>query len=322
MDKTLPVIAASIVGIVLGFSVGLMVRPAPTPAPAPAPAVKPDDTELKRLRKDLEDARARITDLERQLADRPVAAAPATAKPVEPAAPRKKPTLADLKTAFEALAKKGLMAFQDQKAVRELVEDFKALGPEGIQALADLLLTSKKSSDRFLAGMLLEQIGDPAAIPALTQSLRSEKDDLVRRMASHALAVIGTKDALGPLAAAMAGDADWGVRVNSAYGLAKQGDDAGVKMLQESYLSADTPAAYKLSILGGMSDVGNPAYGPIFRNILETSKDMGPLLMAVAGLEKIGGTAWIAALEAAAGDASLPDTVREAAKKAAEELRK
>ncbi|MDP6958055.1 MAG: HEAT repeat domain-containing protein, partial [Planctomycetota bacterium] len=74
---------------------------------------------------------------------------------------------------------------------------------------------------------------------------------------------------------------------NSAYGLAKLGDEAGLAMLQQSYYSEDTPSEYRLAILGGLADVADPVTAPIFREILTGSKDMGYLLMAIGAVEKM-----------------------------------
>ena len=165
-----------------------------------------------------------------------------------------------------------------------------------------------------MAAALLEGLKDAAAVLALAKALESDGDQLVRRMASHALAMMGSEEAVEPLRAAMTGDSDWGVRVNSAYGVAKLGGDDGRMLLETSYLSSETPAEYRLGILGGLADVGSPASLPIFRRILEDTRDSGYVFLVVNGLKKIGTPEARSDLERIAASEDLPQTIREAAR--------
>lgn len=165
----------------------------------------------------------------------------------------------------------------------------------------------------FIAGAALA-----AAIPVLAEALRMDSDELVRRMASHALALIGTEAAEGALRTAVTGDADWGVRVNAAYGLGKMKREDGVRELERSYLSSETPTEYRLAILGGLADVAAPSSVPIFQRILQDTKDAGYLLLAVMGLEKVRDPASRPDLERLAANEAMSKSIREAARKALE----
>lgn len=212
------------------------------------------------------------------------------------------------------MVEKGLGAFQSPD-FGKLIQDFKASGKEGLDLLLKTLRTSTSATERFLAAAILEGVGDPAAVPALADILKADTDALVRRMASHAIAVLGAPEGEAPLRGASTGDADWGVRVNSAYGLAKLKHDDGLRLLQQAYESPDTPPEYRIPVLGGLADVAAPSTAPLFRRILEESKDMSYLLMSIGALSKMKDVASIPTLERLAGS-DQPEMVKQAAAKA------
>ncbi len=234
-----------------------------------------------------------------------------------PAAPPAKP---DLAARFAALAEKGLAAFGGED-FQELAKLVREGGKEAIELLARSLRKGASSGERFLAAALLEASGDAAAIPALAEALKGDADLVVRRMAARALSVIGTEAVEPPLRAAMAGDADWGVRLNAAYGVAKLGREDGLAMLRDAYTSEETPAIYRAGILGGLADVAAPSTAPLFRKILSDTKDETYLLIAIGALAKMKDAASRPDLERIASS-ELPETIREAARKALEGLGK
>lgn len=310
-------------GLLLGFMISgvltavvLFARPRSEP-PAPAP-VAPS------LSAAVLDAAAALKEenrvLKEKVAELEKAKAAAAAPKADPKSEPEKTAGPELKEQFAKLAELGLGAFQSPK-FKETLEAIKAAGKTGVDFLANILRTSKSATERFMAAALLEGAGDPAAVDSLAQVLKGDGDDMVRRMASHALAVLGASAAEGPLRAATTEDADWGVRVNSAYGLAKLGKEDGLRILRESYESADTPAEYRLAILGGLADVAAPSTAPLFRRILADTKDTSYLLMSIGALSKMKDTESIPALEKVAGS-TQPDMVKQAATRAIETIRK
>lgn len=298
-----------LLGVVFGAGGVLLARrPAPPPetpapaAPVPAPASAVDEN--RRLT-------ARVAELEARLNAPAAAAPPPSAPPAEAAV--------DLAARFEALVEKGLAAMAEAPALAELV---KKKGKEGFDLLAARLLQGKTSQERFLAAAVLGSTQDPAAVGALAEALAKDPDDLVRRMASHALATMKQEPAEGSLRAAMGGDADWGVRVNSAYGLAKLGHADGLRMLEDAYTSSETPAEYRVAILGGLADVGSLQTAPLFRRMLSDTRDPTYLFIAVSALGKMKDAGARADLERLASAADVPASIREAAQKAIAEVSK
>lgn len=309
--------AGFIGGAFLAAVVVLFARPRAEPtapaavAPPPSAAVLDAAAALKEENRIL---REKVAELEKAGA----AAAAAPKSVVRPDS--EKPAAADYKDLFAKLAELGLGAFQSPK-FKEALEAIKSAGKPGIEFLANLLKTSKSATERFMAAALLEGAGDPSAVESLAHVLKGDGDDMVRRMASHALAVLGAPAAESPLRAATAEDPDWGVRVNSAYGLAKLGKDDGLRILRESYESPDTPAEYRLAILGGLADVAAPSTAPLFRRILADTKDASYLLFSIGALAKMKDAESIPALEKVAGSGQ-PEMVKQAASRAIETIRK
>jgi len=304
-----------IAGIVMTAIAAVVMRPRPEPAPAPSAsptaALLDASSALKEENRVLKD---RIAELEKPK----TAASTPDKKDEKPAAePAAAPEIKDL---FAKLAEQGLAAFSSPK-MKELVDAVKAAGKPGVDFLGNVLRTSKSATERFMAAAVLEGVGDPAAVDALAFALKGDGDDMVRRMASHALAVMKAPSAEAPLRAATTDDLDWGVRVNSAYGLAKLGRDDGLQTLQKAYESAETPAEYRLAILGGLADVAAPSTAPLFRRILADTKDVSYLLVSIGALEKMKDAESIPALERVAGS-SQPDMVKQAASKAIDAIRK
>ena len=306
--------------VVLGFAVGLCLgvgimavvfiakRPA-APANAPAPIV---------------------TVAAKSVAPEPVRETPEPAAPPEtpPPAPAKVESLPppaakpafDFKTSFATLSKKGLAGY-GSKEMRELIDAVKASGTNGVRMVIEQLQSATSPQDRFLLVALMEGIGDPSALPALDTTLKSDPDLMVRRMASHAAALIGTDAAADVLRPAMAHDEDWGVRVNSAYGLAKLGQQDGLDKLQQFYASTETPPEYSLAILGGLADVAAPTTGPLFRKILADTTDPGYVLIAIGALEKMKDSQALPDLQRIA-TTSKSDMIRQAAQRAIDNIPK
>jgi len=280
-------------------------------------------TRERGLEKELERLRARIAELEHERASLPQDAATPKNDNLGSVAPERPeeadpPAASELAGAFQDLSKKGLSGYQS-KGFHELADQIAAAGAEGLTVLYGALAKGETSTDRFLAAALLEEIGDPAAIPALSEALRGDADDLVRRMSSHALAVIGTAAAADPLRLGMEQDRDWGVRVNSAYGLAKQGDERALRSMMAYYEDPSIPE-YRLAILGGLADVAASSSAPLFRKIVRESRDMSYLLVSIGALEKMKDVASLTDLQALLVS-STTQNVKEAAQKAIDAIR-
>jgi hypothetical protein len=311
-------------GLLAGFFAGaaatglavLLLRPAPTAAdPAPAGDAPASVDRSRKLEEENQKLSRRVRELEKggAAAARP-AAKEEKAGPETPAAP------ADLGGLFGTLAQLGLAGFRSPQYSQTL-DAVKKGGKTSIDYLSNVLKTSTSATERFYAAALLEGAGAPEGLPGLVAALKNDGDDLVRRMASHAIAVLGAPEGAAPLREAAGGDSDWGVRVNSAYGLAKLNNEDGLRMLQDAYESPNTPAEYRLAVLGGLADVSAPSTAPLFRKILTDTQDVSYLLASIGALEKMKDTEALPALAQLEGSSTSP-MVKQAATKAIETIKK
>jgi len=217
--------------------------------------------------------------------------------------------------AFKELAKEGLQAFGKAGA---LVERFRALGPDGVGLLSEML-RDPSSSSRFLAAAILEGLHDPASIAALGAAT-SDPDVLVQRMASHALAVMNHKDAVPSLERAMNEGADWGVRANAAYGLAKLGEKSGSDYLLAMWRDKKDPMAPMVA-LGALADVGSPEFSAELRPLIgDPAKDLGARLQAMLCAAKAKDKDAIPMLEGVIASPDATESLKDAARKAVNEI--
>jgi hypothetical protein len=308
------------------------------------------DLEARTVERDVErtraaDLTAKVSRLEEEISDLKVAAATSAAAPAgtpassriapptgsptgagptaadsPPAegAPSSRPDKEKFRQAFLDLAKKGLFALESPDYAK-LVEDSHAMGAEGIAFLGEQLTQSESASTRFLAASLFEELGNATALPYLQKALRDDKDFIVRRMCSHAIAVGRMKDGYPDLETAMVADPDWGVKVNSAYGLAKDGNVKGLDTLVKYFESPDTEAQYRLSIYGGIIDVADPRTAPLIRRTLVENTDPTFQLLSIKALEKMKDREALDLLRNIITQ-SRDDTIKEAAKTAYNEI--
>lgn len=305
-------LAGLIPGLALSGVVYLLMRPAAEPvkipAGGPAPASPLDPAALREENRRLKENLALA--LSRKAA--PVEETKKEEKPAEPAP--------DLKKLYGELMEIGIGPAASQK-FGEVLKAVKAGGKPAVDFVINALRTSSSATERLLAASLLEAAADPSAIPALAETLKGDPDETVRRAASHAIALLGTESADVPLRAAMTGDADWGVRANSAYGMAKRNDEQGLRILREIYESPQTPAEYRLPVLGGLADVGAPSTAPLFRQILTDTKDTTYLLLSMSALAKMKDAEAIPLLQRIQ-DSTQPDLIKQSAAKTIEAIRK
>lgn len=277
--------------------------------------------ELEKTRAEKAEFLAQMEAREQELADRQQALAAAPDAPAEdtPTAAEKdtkteKLPPAEVKALFEKLAPTGLFAMQSKDMAR-LIKALRAFGEEGVDMATEWLLTADSPNARFVAAATLEGLADERSVPALSQALAEDESMLVRRMAAHALALGGFESGADALRKAAENDADWGVKANSLYGLGKQGDLASVDRLEELYGSEQTPAQYRMGLLGGLADIASPRSSPLFHHLLTNSEDLSELNLALMAVQKLADSSFLPDLDAVINNQSLDGTIREGARK-------
>ncbi len=245
--------------------------------------------------------------LEQKPITEPTPPAPAEAAPDPQAARETIRTLA--RTA-------GMAAYAGLTPDSPAVAQVRALGPEGIRLMGELLRTGNEM-ERFVAAAVLEKLEDPSAVPTLVEALQSDDpgSTIVQRMVSHALSHLGGTEAVAPLESLLEGDADWGVKANAAYGLAMMNREAGVEFVRRRYLDSDD-GTERLVMLQVMGTVGHASYLPHLHDALKTSSEYSARLLAVGGMAKIGDASSLPLLEAVIEDPAADRVLVVEAKKA------
>src|SRR4029453_13772014 len=120
--------------------------------------------------------------------------------------------------------------------VRELVEDLRAMGDVGTQALLHVLSAGNDSDERRAAARLLGQLQAPQARAPLKGSLDNAPDVLLRRAAASGLRQLQTPESLPVMERLLANPGeDRMVRLSAAYGLAESGRANGVAGLAQIF---------------------------------------------------------------------------------------
>lgn len=282
-----------------------------------SPATDPDraalEAEVLALRRSRDAERVEVKRLKARLAVLEEAA--------RTQAPELRPTAA-VRTDLLALIKAQGMGIYGLSTDHVLFKELKAMGPEGISLLGDLLKTGG-SEARFGAAALMEKLMDPSALPMLHEALfggDNADNLLVQRMASHAIGKIGGAEAVPSLERLLDEGSEWGVKTNAAHFLAEMGRESGIDWLRESYASAKDATA-RLTILGSMAEVGDPSYLPVLHEVLTTETEYSKRYIAMRGVAKAARSDSLPILEAIISNPDEDQTIVTEAKKAYAEIK-
>ncbi|MBI4568647.1 MAG: HEAT repeat domain-containing protein [Planctomycetes bacterium] len=181
----------------------------------------------------------------------------------------------------------GLKAFESQE-FKEWVEALKASGTSYADRFGEALAHGKTNSEKFVAAATMEALKDPKAVPYLDNALQNESDNLLRRMVSHALAFIDTPDAIPALERGVADD-EPGVAVNSAFGLAKLGNQTGVDHLLRVGGEKENPM--RLAAIQSMMLVKNDQFRPFLWKLLDAEKSAKDPTARILGIHALANNA-------------------------------
>ncbi len=198
----------------------------------------------------------------------------------------------------------------------DLVSDLKGLGPTGVNAVVDLL-KSGDPKERFLAAKLLEDLSAPASIPALREAALKDSDAMAANMATHALALMddpGTVDALREIVDTKA---SWEFQVNALWGLCKHNDPDGLERAMAFMKSDKTGAQARAALGANLMLLTDEALLPLVDETARQFPDQPRVMgMAVEYYKNLGTPAARERLQAMAGNAKLPEPIRQSARQA------
>jgi hypothetical protein len=198
--------------------------------------------------------------------------------------------------------------------MRELVEDLRAMGDVGAQALLQVLAAGNDSDERRAAARLLGQLQVPQALGALKDVVDNDPDVLMRRAAASALRQLQTPEAI-PVMERMLANAneDRLVRLSAAYGLAQSGRLEGIAGLAQIFAESTADGRGRDQAFRALASLEDDRAAPYMRQIAAASGEPGYRLRAIRYLATNGDAQSLGVLAAIMRSSSEQPSVRDAA---------
>ncbi|HEU5194050.1 MAG TPA: HEAT repeat domain-containing protein [Methylomirabilota bacterium] len=198
--------------------------------------------------------------------------------------------------------------------VRELVEDLRAMGDVGTQALLHVLSAGNDSDERRAAARLLGQLQAPQALAPLKDILDNDPDVLLRRAAASGLRQLQTPESLPVMERLLANPGeDRMVRLSAAYGLAESGRVNGVAGLAQIFNEAAADGRGRDAAFRALTAIDDDRAAPYMRQIAATAGDPGYRLRAIRYLATQGDTQSLGVLQSIMRNSSEQPSLRDAA---------
>jgi len=197
---------------------------------------------------------------------------------------------------------------------RELLEDLRAMGDAGTEALGRMLSGGTTTDERRTAAELLGQLGDPRALSMLQDVLDKDNDVLLRRAAAASMRKLAAPDSAPYLEALMRnGGEDRYVRMSAAYGLAQLGKREGVSALGLIFDEAHGDGRGREQAFRALRSLNDERSLPFMREVATSSAEPSYRLQAIRFLTAQADRQSLAALERIMTSASEQPSVRDAA---------
>ena len=197
---------------------------------------------------------------------------------------------------------------------RELVEDLRAMGDVGAQALLQVMAAGNDSDERRAAARLLGQLQVPQALGPLKDILDNDADVLLRRAAASSLRQLQTPESIPVMERLLANAAeDRMVRLSAAYGLADAGHANGVAALAQIFAESAADGRGRDVAFRALAALEDDRAGPYMRQIAATAGEPGYRLRAIRYLAANGDQQSLGVLQAIMRNSSEQPSVRDAA---------
>jgi hypothetical protein len=198
--------------------------------------------------------------------------------------------------------------------MRELVEDLRAMGDVGAQALMQVLAAGNDSEERRAAARLLGQLQAPQALGPLQNILDNDPDVLMRRAAASALRQLQTPESIPVMERLLTNPAeDRMVRLSAAYGLAESGRPNGVAGLAQIFAESTADGRGRDMAFRALSSLDDDRAAPYMRQIASSSGEPGYQLRAIRYLATQGDVQSLPVLQAIMNNPQAQQSVRDAA---------
>ena len=200
---------------------------------------------------------------------------------------------------------------------RQLVDDLRAMGEVGAQALMRVLSAGTDGDERRAAAQLLGALQVPEALPLLRDILERDGDVLLRRAAASALRQLGTPEAASAMERILANpEEDRLVRLSAAYGLAGSGRAQGVNALGQIFEEANADGRGREMAFRALASLNNDRSLPFMRHVLASDGDPSYRLRAIQYLTANGDRQALGALQVVMQSPNEQASIRDAAARA------
>jgi hypothetical protein len=201
---------------------------------------------------------------------------------------------------------------------REAVNDLRAMGDAGVQALMQVLTAGTDSDERRTAARLLGTLQAPEALPALRDILANDGDVLLRRAAASALRQLQTPDSMPVMEQMLANQGeDRFVRLSAAAGLAQAGLPAGVPGLAQIFDEANADGRGRDLAFRVLASLPDDRAAPFMRQVVaSTQTEPSYRLQAIKYLAAQGDQQALPALQIVMQSPTEQPSIRDAAAQA------
>jgi hypothetical protein len=201
--------------------------------------------------------------------------------------------------------------------MRELVNELRAMGEAGSQALLQVLASGADMEERRAAARLLGTLQVPQAVPALRDVLDREDDVLLRRAAASALRQVPTAESVSLMERLVASPAeDRFVRLSAAYGLAEAGRPLGVLGLTQIFDESTGDGRGRELAFRAIASLKDDRALPFMRQVVVSDVEPAYRLRAIRFLTAQADRQALAALQTVMQSAHEQASLRDAAAQA------
>jgi HEAT repeat protein len=200
---------------------------------------------------------------------------------------------------------------------RELVEELRALGPAGGQALMQILGTAKDTDERRAAARMLGALQFGQAVPLLRDVIDKDSDLLLRRTAAWSLQRLQSPDAVPVMERLVSQPSeDRIIRLSAATGLAEAGKPLGVSALTHIFDEAAADGRGREGAFRALRNLKDEQSVPFMRQVIGSQVEPGYRLQAIRYLSEKGDKQALPQLQVIMSSPTEQPSIRDAAAQA------
>ncbi len=200
---------------------------------------------------------------------------------------------------------------------QQFLEELRAMGSAGVDALMRVLGSNAGSEERRMAAQFLGDLKAAGAVPSLLEVLSRDDDVLLRRTAAAALRRLQTPDAVSAMQSLLSNPGeDRFVRMSAASGLAHMGRSQGVAALVQIFDEANADGRGRDMAFRSLSTLGDDRTLAFMRRVVTSDAELTYRLQAIRFLAAQGDRQAITSLQQVVHAPGEQPSIRDAAAKA------